>query len=299
MESVLFGPMTQQTASPLTKKVQRTKGTIKMSVLKILVTASLCAVSSVAVAADCATTPTTIDKGVMTVAAYDYPPFSVVSSDGGVTGIDAAIVERAAKANCLEVKYVVMDPAATIQSVISGKADVAIGSWARTEKRSQVMGLSAPTYLDPMGVLSRDGSAAVADFEGKSAGTIQGFQWVADLQKVFGSELKLYPNAVSLAQDLESGRVDVAFDSYSFGVYSQQATGAYKGIQIKLATPDERVKATLQPSQGTILYTKDNESLGEALDQSIGSTREAITDDLQKAGFDKSLANVGEPRMVK
>jgi len=262
---------------------------------------ALTLISPHAYAAECEQSVKTISPGKLTVAAYDYPPFTYASPDGKISGIDPTIVERAAADSCLEVVALVMDPAATIQSVIAGKADVAVGSWNRTEARSKVVGQSAPTYLDHMGIYSKAGYETLDEAAGKSVGTVTGFFWVRDLQKLFGANLKLYPTPVALAQDLAAGRLDVGFLGYNSGVFNQKSNGAYPGISIKMAKPDERVQASVLPPQTTILYTKGNDSLGTALDASIKKQHDdgSIEKSIKAAGFDPSIANVGEPRLVK
>lgn len=249
----------------------------------------------------CEATIATVDKGKLTVAAYDYPPFSVTGPGTEISGIDADIVKRAAKENCLEVAPLVMDPAATIQAVISGKADVAIGSWNRTEKRAEVLDISGPTYLDPMGIFSREGFDSVEALKGKQVGTVTGYLWVGELQELFGPDLKLYPTPVALAQDLEAGRIDAGIDGYNSGVFLQKTAGGYKGIVIVLSKPDERVQASVQPAQAGVLYTKGNAALGKALDASIAQQHAdgTIVKALEAAGFDAKVGDVGEPRMVK
>lgn len=266
-----------------------------------VVSLALLASASFACAADCANEVTTVTKGKLTVAAYDYPPFTYASPDGKISGIDPEIVTRAAKDNCLEVVPLVMDPAATIQAVISGKADVAIGSWNRTEARSKVLGQSAPTYLDHMGIYSKAGYETIEEAVGHNAGTVQGFFWVRDLQKVFGANLKLYPTPVAMAQDLAAGRLDVGFLGYNSGIFNQKNNGAYPGIAIKMAKADERVGASVLPPQTTILYTKGNDPLGQALDTSIKKQQEdgSIAKAVEAVGFDASIVDVGEPRLVK
>ncbi|WP_162246675.1 substrate-binding periplasmic protein [Rhizobium sp. Root1203] len=250
--------------------------------------------------AECTTKVKTVQDGKLVVAAYDYPPFSVTAG-GDISGIDVDIVKRAAKENCLEVVPMVLDPAATIQAVVSGKADIAVGSWNRTEKRAKAVSMSAPTYLDPMGIFSKNGSDTVASFEGKNVGTVQGYLWVGEMQKMLGPKLKLYPTPVALAQDLEAGRIDIAADGYNSGAYIQKTADGYKGIQIMLAKPDERIQASILPAQAGVIYTKDNESLGAALDKSIEGQHKdgSIVKELEAAGFDKKVGEVGEPRMVK
>lgn len=256
--------------------------------------------TATAFAQDCTTSVKTIEPGKLTIAAYDYPPFSVVANDGTVSGIDTDIARQVAKDNCLEVVVNAMDPAATIQSVVSGRADIAIGSWNRTKKRMQVVDVGAPMYLDPMGLLSKDGIDSIEAMKGKKVGTVTGYLWVGEMQKLFGSDLMLYATPVALAQDLAAGRIDVAADGYNYAVYAQKNMGAYEGIQIKLVQPDPAVSASAQPAQAGFLYTKGNTSLGEAIDTTVakltaeGTIRKAVED----AGFDPRIADVGEPRLT-
>lgn len=254
-----------------------------------------------ALAGECTTKVTTIEPGKLTVAAYDYPPFTIVGADNRISGIDPGIAAAVAKDNCLEVVPLVMEPAATTQSVIAGKADIAIGSWNRTEKRSQVLGISAPTYLDPMGILSKDGIDTIEGLVGKKVGTVTGYLWVEQMQALLGDNLSLYPNPVALAQDLAAGRIEAAADGYNYAAYAQKNAGAYEGVQIKLAQPDDRISASVQPPQAGILYTRGNDSLGAAIDATIArlSAEGAITKAIVNAGYDPRVAEVGEPRLVK
>jgi polar amino acid transport system substrate-binding protein len=229
-----------------------------------------------------------VSPGKLTVAIYEYPPYAVTSG-GEIGGVDGEMAKYVAKAACLTLNPVVVDPAATIQYVISGKADIAGGDWYRTAERAKVLGLSAPTYLDQMGIYSKDGVSAIAAIMGKQVGTVSGFLWVADLQKVLGSNLHLYPNPVALAQDLQAGRIQVGVDGYGTGVYAQKK-GGYPGIIIKVAEPDPRVLASTNASQANLLYTKGNTSLGTALDADIAKF-------LTSFGLDPSGANTGEPRL--
>jgi polar amino acid transport system substrate-binding protein len=258
--------------------------------------------TSAAFADDCkpAQKFTTISPGKVTVAIYEYPPFTTATPEGVIGGVDSDIVERFAAANCLTVAPVVVDPAATIQYVVSGKADVAVGDWYRTAERAKVMGLSYPTYLDQMGIYSKTGISKVQDLIGKKVGTVSGFLWVAELQKLLGSDLHLYPNPVALAQDLENGRIEAGVDSYATGIYAQKK-GGYPGIEIKVAQPDERVQASTQAAQANIIYSKSNPDFGAALDDEIKLLHQngQLAEILKSYGLDPSGADVGAPRVVK
>lgn len=268
--------------------------------LPALALACLLAPGEVALAQTC--TPThpidqVVTPGKLTVAIYEYPPFSVTSG-GDIGGVDGEMLKSIAKSACLTLTPVVVDPAATIQYVISGKADIAGGDWYRTAERAKVLGLSAPTYLDQMGIYSKDGISSVAAMAGKQVGTVSGFLWVSDLQKVFGTSLHLYPNPVALAQDLQAGRIQVGVDSYGTGAYAQKK-GGYPGIVIKVAEPDPRVLASTDASQANLLYTKGNASLGAAMDADIAEMHKNgdIGKFLSSFGLDPSGAETGTPRL--
>lgn len=242
----------------------------------------------------------TVEEGKLTVAIYEYPPFSSVAADGQIGGVDSDIAKVIAKENCLEVVPVSVDPAATIQYVISGKADIAVGDWYRTEERSKVLGLSHPTYLDQMGIYSKDGVSKIEDLIGKKVGTVSGFLWVTELQALLGDNLQLYPNPVALAQDLAAGRVEIGVDSFGTGAYAQK-NGGYPGIQIKVAEPDDRVQASIQAAQAALPYSKDNPEFGAALDAGIQKLHASgeLAEILKANGLDPSGSDVGEPRLVK
>ena len=240
-----------------------------------------------------------VSPGKLTAAIFEYPPYSVATG-GEIGGVDGDILKSIAKSACLSFVPVVVDPAATIQYVISGKADIAAGDWYRTGERAKVLGLSYPTYLDQMGLYSKDGVSTVQAMVGKPVGTVSGFLWVTDLQKLLGSSLHLYPNPVALAQDLEAGRIQIGVDSYGTGVYAQKK-GGYPGITIKVAQPDPRVRASAEAAQANLLYTKGNTSLGSAIDADIQEMHKdgSIAKYLSSFGLDPSAADVGAPRLAQ
>jgi polar amino acid transport system substrate-binding protein len=241
-----------------------------------------------------------VNPGKLTVAIYEYPPFAVTSG-GKFGGVDSEILKSIAATECLMFSPLVVDPAATIQYVLAGRADIAAGDWYRTAERAKVLGMSAPTYLDQMGIYSKDGVSTVAAMIGKQVGTVSGFLWVAELQKLLGANLKLYPNPVALAQDLQAGRVQIGVDSYGTGAYGQREKGAYAGIIIKVAEPDQRVQASIQAAQANLPYTKANTSLGAALDADIEALHKdgKIAAYLKSFGLDPSGAETGEARLIK
>ncbi|MFJ2526464.1 MULTISPECIES: substrate-binding periplasmic protein [Pseudomonas] len=265
---------------------------------------SLCLalVGSAQAMAECKPTHTfqTLTPGVLTVAAWVFPPYSIPGTGQALGGVDGEIIKQIAARECLTIKASVLDPSAAIQSVVARRADVVIGDWYRTAERGKVLGLSAPLYLDVMGIISPQGYAKVSELEGKRVGTVQGYLWVSDLKTVLGDDLVLYPNPVAMAQDLASGRIEAGIDSHAVAVASQQK-GAYKGASIKVSEPDPRVKATEQPGQTSIPYMLSNVELGKALDANIQALHGSgeIARILEAHGLDRQAADVGAPRLVE
>lgn len=241
----------------------------------------------------------TVEAGVLTVAVTTYAPYSYLSPEGEPKGVDGDIATKIAELECLKVKAVAVDTAAGIQYVLSGKADITTGDWYRTAERAKVMNLSWPLYNDQMGIYTKEGFEEVKDIEGKNVGTVQGYLWVVDLKNLLGSNLKLYPNSVSMQQDLAAGRIDVGIDGYSTGVVAKNA-GAMPNIEVKVAKPDERVKATTEAGQGSFPYSKKNPDLGVALDDNIKLLHEngTIKEILVANGMEASAGDTGEPRLI-
>lgn len=273
-----------------------------MSKLRYAIAVGLLAASTGAYAQDCkpAHEFATVTPGKLTVAVYNYPPFSMITTDNKASGIDVQMVEETAKANCLEFVPLNLAPAAVVQSVVSGKADVAVGAWYRSEARSKVLGITAPTYIDPMTSISKDGIDTVDGIMGKSVATVTGYTWNDTLQKVFGDNVKMYPDGLSMYTDLEAGRVDVVLDG-SVAPVEAMKSGRLAGFKTALVKSDERIPDTVQPPQSALLYTLGNEGLGKALDDTVirihedGTLAKWLTD----AGYDPKMGDVGEPRLVK
>lgn len=278
-----------------------------MSVLKLATSLLLSGIAGVlstqvAQAQDCKPEHTfeTVEKGTLTIAVTTYAPHSYLDNEGNAKGIDGDIATEFAKRECLKVKAVAVDPAAAIQYVLSGQADITTGDWYRTAERAKAMNLSAPLYTDQMGIYSKEGLSRVSDLEGKKVGTVQGYLWVAELKTLLGGSLKLYPNSVNMQQDLFAGRIDVAVDGYSTGVAAAQK-GALNGLTVKVAEADPRVKATEEAAQAAFPYALTAKDFGAALDASIEEMHKngTIVEILKSYGLDGTAADTGAPRLLQ
>lgn len=242
----------------------------------------------------------TITPGVLSVATWDFPPFSIPAGSTDVKGVDGEIIKLIAAKECLKLSFSNVDAAAVIQSVVSGKADIGMGDWYRSAARAKVLGLTGPMYLDQMGAISKDGTTDVQQMKGKRVGTVQGYVWVADLQKLLGGSLTLYPNPIAMAQDLAAGRIDIGTDSYAVSIYNQKK-GAYQNMKVTVLKPSPEVGSTREPGQTTLPYTKSNQALGDALTADIEALRQSgdIARILKEHGLDPGAAQVGAPRLIE
>jgi polar amino acid transport system substrate-binding protein len=242
----------------------------------------------------------TVKPGVLTVAVLAYPPFDNIDSNGNYSGTDADILKAFAEKNCLKVEGIAVDSSAAIQYIVSGRADVSASAWYRTADRAKVVGISDPVYNDTVGIFSRQGYKSFSQLNGKSVGTVQGYLWVGDLQKVFGSSLKLYPNAVALVQDLRTNRIDAGVNGYVQGAIAEKK-GELGDNKVVQAEADPRVRSSVHPAQCGFLYTKGNTVLGTSLNATIHELQsgDKMSKILQDHGIDPVVGKVGEPQYVQ
>jgi|TARA_R110002033_G_scaffold8327_6_gene28674 polar amino acid transport system substrate-binding protein len=257
-------------------------------------------IASGAAAQDCPTDLETVSKGQLTVAVTTFAPYSFMNEKNELSGVDGDIVKAAAERLCLEVETLVVDPAAAIQSVMAGRADLTVGDWYRTAERAAVMSFTTPLYLDSMGIISTTGTDTVEDLVGQTVGTVQGYLWVQDLEKLLGDDLQLYSSSVNLQQDLRSGRIKNAVDGAATAQLAVER-GDLEGYQVSIAAPDDRIAASMQPAQVGFPMRKNAVNLLAALDVVLEDMKAEgmIVELLSSYGLSPEMADVGEPRLVE
>ena len=268
---------------------------------KLLLTMACMLPATGAFAQDC--TPAhefeTITPGVLTHAVVTYMPYSGIDDTGKAIGVEGDLLHEIAKRECLTVKSIPVDSAASMNYVISGRADVTTGGYYRTAEREKVVSLSAPLYLDQMGIVSKDGTSSIAALEGQTVGVIQGDLWVADLKKVYGANLKPYPALSQMIQDLDAGRLSALITGYSVAA-TAQSQGQLSDLKIEVAEPDERVGASVNAGQGSFPLSKRNPELLAAFNANIAAMHEdgTVKAALENYGLDASASETGEPRLL-
>lgn len=238
----------------------------------------------------------TVTEGTLTVSVYVTPPYtSLDNSDLG--GVDGTLVSRIAEMECLELDASSVTAAALIESVTSGRADVAIGGVYRTAERAEILALTDTVYRDGMALLSEEGVSTIEELEGKSVGVIQGYLWNEDLQEVLGADnVRLYQASDGMLNDLVNGRVDVGvLTSAEAGYRAEQRPEA--NLQAVEVEPDERIAASQEPGQVVFAHTLGNTAMTEAFNADIAALLEedVVADVLSENGMDPSLAGPGAP----
>lgn len=240
----------------------------------------------------------TLEPGVLKVTSAVVPPYIIQGQDGQPKGVDNFVISQFAKENCLTVKHQFTDSAAAIQYVVASRSDIAIGAWYRTSDRAKVLGVTAPVYLEQTAIYSHDGATQFEELKGRKVGTVQGYLWVPELKKLYGSDLSLYPTAAALAQDLTSGRIQAAVNTYSIGVETQKEGGMPADIKVNVAQANPAVKSSVYPAQAGYLYSKNNPELGQAVNSVIEKIQKdgTLGGELANAGLDPKAAETGAAR---
>jgi polar amino acid transport system substrate-binding protein len=246
------------------------------------------------VAADC--TPAhdfaTVEDGVLTVSTYVSPPYTVLDRAGSdVAGVDGEIVQRIAEMECLTVQANPVTGAALIESITSGRADVAIGGVYRTPEREDTLSISDTMYRDGMALLSTSGASSVDDLVGQKVGVIQGYLWNEDLQNVLGADnVTVYQDADGMLADLESGRVDATVLTTAEAAFRAEQSGAdLKVAEMKI---DDRVASSTAPGEVVLAMQDGADQMATAFSEDIQSLLDdgTIAEILSGNGIDSSLA---------
>jgi polar amino acid transport system substrate-binding protein len=281
----------------------KTIGALSAAAMTVAVSITACGGPTSASNASC--TPKhsgiqTVTPGKLTVGVIDIPPYSSYNS-GNPTGVDISIVSKIAKDECLAVSFEQASYADAIQSIGGNSIDLAVGSIAVTATREKVVDFSSSIYVESMGVTTRIGATTVAEVEkaGGKVGTVEGYNEIADLKKIFGDRLITYPSSVELKADFDNGRLVASFDAY--GVSATEYKGV-TGVTVALGTakPDPRISALTRPPEDGFPLTKDNTSLKQALDDGITSQHQdgTIGKLLTGAGLTDALGNVSKTQYV-
>lgn len=147
-----------------------------------------------------------------------YPPFSMISSTGVLTGAEADLAREMCSRMNVECEFVVMDYKALIPSLLQGKIDALVSQTAPTPERSQRLSFTRRLYANfstfavsanSNYVFTREGLRG----KGVKIGVQRGGAGVNYLRELFGDAIEqvLYDNPDQIRMDLLAGRINAGF----------------------------------------------------------------------------------------
>jgi polar amino acid transport system substrate-binding protein len=280
------------------KKIIGLAGTLVLAVTAL----AGCSLDSSSSAASSNCTPqheglSTVSKGVLTVSAAVFPPFTKVEGTK-LSGVEGQILDKVASLECLTVTAQPLDTGSVVSAAQNGRVDIAAGNWYCTAARAKVMALAGPVYGDQIGILSTNNASTFGELQGKTVGTVDGYNWNAEFKELYGQGLKIYPNATAMYNDFKAGRLDVAVDSFGSAVYANEQNGGKWTVKVPAADP--RVAASVNPAQACFPVAKQNEALANAVIEDIRKIRAdgTLAAILKGNGLDPSAANVSKLQLI-
>lgn len=242
---------------------------------------------------------TTLTDGTLTVAQYEYPPFSMSDGPANLTGLEGDILTKFAEAQCLTLAVNKGDSAAMITSVATGRADTTLGSWYRTKERDEMVRLSAPVVVSPFSSVTKDGASTVDDLASLKLGVGQGLVGVDKLKEVFGDSLSTYQNDDAVYDDIKAGRIEATVQGF-IAAHTYLDKHGITDFQVTVLDPDDRLPATLEPGQTNFPVNKENESLGKAIDSFVAELRDSGELDkiAEQYNLDTQVMHPGDPNLL-
>jgi polar amino acid transport system substrate-binding protein len=153
-----------------------------------------------------------VEPGSLTVAFNGDMP-GTGWQDGHLIGLDGELMQYVAEQLGLKVKPALMEWAAEIQSVKTGRVDIMHGMMGWNDQRIKVINISDPIYYGGANITQKKSTnwKTVKELEGRKIATIQGFGWIDQLKAIKGADLKLYDTSDAAIRDLLAGRIEALF----------------------------------------------------------------------------------------
>ncbi|MBR5900771.1 amino acid ABC transporter substrate-binding protein [bacterium] len=142
----------------------------------------------------------------------DSPPFAF-KMEGEVCGSDIDLVKEVAKDTGKQLVIIEMPFGELLESVRSGKADLAVGTISITEERKKIVAFSNPYYKTGC-VITSPLARPVTDadgLKGKKVGVTQGAR-ITELCLEKGASVVPYSNSWAIAEDIVNGKLDCAIN---------------------------------------------------------------------------------------
>ena len=212
-----------------------------------------------------------------------FPPYEMISDDGGFEGIDVEIAGKIAEKLGLELVVDDMDFGTVIAAVQTGKSDIAMAGLTVNEERKQNIDFTDSYATGKQVIIVKEGSdiKSADDLEGKMIGTQEsttGYIYCsapADDGGYGEDNVIAYTNGATAVQALATDKVDcVVIDSHP----AQEYVKAVPGLVI-LETP-------FVTEDYAIGISKQNTALMDAVNQAL---KELIADGTVQSILDKYI----------
>jgi polar amino acid transport system substrate-binding protein len=233
----------------------------------------------------------TISEGKLTIAAPDAPPFYMHNQNAG---IDYEFISTFVEDACLEPVWTMIPAPAAIESVSSGRADLAVGGWYANEKRGMVVNQTEASYLGAPTIFSHASFDEVDDLKGKTIGTVSGYAWNEELRTLLGADkVKEYQSADECLADLALSRIEAALLGSVDAPYLVKVKKDLEGIHSNVMKPNPAITTSVEPSRPNYPHTKGNDDMTKALNQAIAEhhANGEFARILEKYGADPKLAD--------
>ena len=240
-------------------------------------------------AADAAAEIKTVEAGKLHMATNAaFPPYEMISDNGGFEGIDVEIATAIAQKLGLELVVDDMEFGSVITSVQGGKSDIAMAGLTVTEERKQNVDFTESYATGVQVIIVPEGSdiQTAADLANDKMIGVQdgttGYIYCSDTVENggFGEDhVTSYPNGAMAIEALKGGKVDaVVIDNEPAKAF----VAANEGLKI--------LDTEYIVENYAIGISKDNPALRDAVD---GALKELIADGTVKTIVDKYI-NAGE-----
>ena len=226
----------------------------------------------------------TVESGKLHMATNAaFPPYEMVTDDGGFEGIDVEIAGKIAEKLGLELVVDDMDFGTVIAAVQTGKSDIAMAGLTVNEERKQNVDFTDSYATGKQVIIVKEGSSikSADDLEGKMIGTQEsttGYIYCsapADEGGYGEDHVIAYTNGATAVQALATDKVDcVVIDSHP----AQEYVKANPGLVI-LETP-------FVTEDYAIGISKQNTALMDAVNQAL---KELIADGTVQSILDKYI----------
>lgn len=181
--------------------------------------------------------PQVLQRGTLRIGTITgNAPFESLDTSGKLVGYDIDIANKLASALGVKTEFIQTDVAGRVTVLETGKADIVVGSFTRTEKRSQVISFSEPINLEYVALLAAVDrpETKVADFNKagiKIAVTTGGTQSDAVASGLPQATAVQVPGIADELSAVTSGKADAAgVANTQIGEFMKANPGKFKVI---------------------------------------------------------------------